>query len=334
MPVVSSTDSRVTITGADIAAEIADDTPIIDPATLVAPLDRRADRSGAHRRGARSGRQRRPLVRDPRARLARRRGRLGRARGPVRHLDPRQRAARGQRRGPGSSPSPTRRSPTRRSSRGAAARARAHPSAPRRSLANPLAGRAVRQRQRAKLLARHAHGHLLAVVVFARLPRGRPAVAVMVLLVLGLAGAEAYAAFAGRGASGHGARHRGGPDAGRRRLQQGPARDRRGERAARHLRFHLVPERRTKKIDVLDGLGATIFVYVWIGVLGSYALLLRRPHSFVDGHGLAYLFGAICSTVANDSGALHHRAASSAGGRSTRCSRPTRPSRAPSAAPS
>jgi hypothetical protein len=34
-PVVSSTDSRVTITGAEMAADAADETPIIDPTTLL-----------------------------------------------------------------------------------------------------------------------------------------------------------------------------------------------------------------------------------------------------------------------------------------------------------
>ena len=34
-PVVSATDSRVTITGAEIAAEVVDDAPVIDPATLL-----------------------------------------------------------------------------------------------------------------------------------------------------------------------------------------------------------------------------------------------------------------------------------------------------------
>ena len=32
-----------------------------------------------------------------------------------------------------------------------------------------------------------------------------------------------------------------------------------------------------QKIDVLDGLGATIFVYAWVGVLGSYAILMLSP---------------------------------------------------------
>ena len=59
-----------------------------------------------------------------------------------------------------------------------------------------------------------------------------------------------------------------------------------------------------KTVDVLDGLGATIMVYVWIGVLGSYGILMIAPSSFPDGHGLTYLFGAIVLTVANDSAAL------------------------------
>jgi phosphatidate cytidylyltransferase len=59
-----------------------------------------------------------------------------------------------------------------------------------------------------------------------------------------------------------------------------------------------------RRIDVLDGLGATIFVYVWIGVLGSYAILLVEPNAFAHHHGLAYLFGAIVLTIANDTGAL------------------------------
>ena len=57
-------------------------------------------------------------------------------------------------------------------------------------------------------------------------------------------------------------------------------------------------------IDVLDGIGATIFVYVWIGVFGSYALLLISPISFSDKHGNAYLIGAAILTVANDTSAL------------------------------
>ncbi len=57
-------------------------------------------------------------------------------------------------------------------------------------------------------------------------------------------------------------------------------------------------------IDVVDGVGATIFVYAWVGVLGSFALLMISPHTYPHQHGLAYVLGAVWLTVANDSGAL------------------------------
>jgi len=59
-----------------------------------------------------------------------------------------------------------------------------------------------------------------------------------------------------------------------------------------------------RMIDVVDGLGATIFVYAWVGVLGSFSLLLVSPHTLAHKHGLAYVLGAMWLTVANDSGAL------------------------------
>ncbi len=57
-------------------------------------------------------------------------------------------------------------------------------------------------------------------------------------------------------------------------------------------------------LDVLDGLGATIFVFAWVGVLGSYAAALITPRYSTDRHGMAILFGALVLTVANDTGAL------------------------------
>jgi len=57
-------------------------------------------------------------------------------------------------------------------------------------------------------------------------------------------------------------------------------------------------------IDVVDGVGATIFVVAWVGVLGSFALFMVSPHNVGHKHGLAYVMGAILLTVANDSGAL------------------------------
>ncbi len=59
-----------------------------------------------------------------------------------------------------------------------------------------------------------------------------------------------------------------------------------------------------RMIDDVDGVGATIFVYAWVGVLGSFALLMISPHNFPHKHGLAYVLGAVWLTVANDSGAL------------------------------
>ena len=55
---------------------------------------------------------------------------------------------------------------------------------------------------------------------------------------------------------------------------------------------------------MLDGLGATIFVYAWVGVLGSYAVVMLSPHTYVDRHGMAYLFGALALTICDDVGAL------------------------------
>jgi phosphatidate cytidylyltransferase len=59
-----------------------------------------------------------------------------------------------------------------------------------------------------------------------------------------------------------------------------------------------------KMIDIVDGLGATIFVYAWVGVLGSFAIYMVSPHNIGHKHGLAYVLGAVWLTVANDSGAL------------------------------
>ena len=59
-----------------------------------------------------------------------------------------------------------------------------------------------------------------------------------------------------------------------------------------------------KMIDVVDGLGATVFVFAWVGVLGSFGVEMVSPHNFAHQHGLAYLMGAVWLTVANDSGAL------------------------------
>lgn len=59
-----------------------------------------------------------------------------------------------------------------------------------------------------------------------------------------------------------------------------------------------------RHIDVVDGLGATMLVFVWIGVFGVFAVAFLAPGAFSGKHGLSYLLGVIMLTVANDSGAL------------------------------
>jgi phosphatidate cytidylyltransferase len=59
-----------------------------------------------------------------------------------------------------------------------------------------------------------------------------------------------------------------------------------------------------RKIDVLDGLGATIFVYAWVGVLGSYAIVMLAPHTYPNRNGMAFVFGALALTICNDAAAL------------------------------
>lgn len=49
---------------------------------------------------------------------------------------------------------------------------------------------------------------------------------------------------------------------------------------------------------------STLLVFVWIGVLGSYAALLLNPTLFPDRHGIAFLVGALITGVAYDVGAL------------------------------
>ena len=169
---------------------------------------------------------------------------------------------------------------------------------------NPLAGRAVRQSSPRSVTLATLTGLLLAAVVVGVFVAGPLPVALMVLVTLGWAAAEAYAGFRVVGA--HPATVLGIVGV----LTLGVATYNKGPNALGAVTvlmvvfgflWYLSAER---SIDVLDGLGATLFVYVWVGVIGSYALLLISPHSFVHRHGLAYLFGAVALTVANDSGAL------------------------------
>jgi len=56
--------------------------------------------------------------------------------------------------------------------------------------------------------------------------------------------------------------------------------------------------------DPVQGTGSTLFVFCWVGVLGSFAALLLNPNLFPDRHGIAFLLGAIITSVACDVGAL------------------------------
>ena len=147
-------------------------------------------------------------------------------------------------------------------------------------------------------------GVLLAMVVVAVFIAGPMPVAVLALAAIGLAAAEAYAGLRQVGA--HPATILGIVAV----LTLGVAVYNKGAGAIGAVTvltivfgflWYLFSEQR---VDVLDGIGATVFVYTWVGVLGSYALLLVAPHTFAHRHGLAYLFGAILLTVSNDTGAL------------------------------
>jgi len=55
---------------------------------------------------------------------------------------------------------------------------------------------------------------------------------------------------------------------------------------------------------MLDGFSLTIMGYVWIALMGNFAMLIISPVNFKNGHGLGILFGALVAAVANDTGAL------------------------------
>ncbi len=171
---------------------------------------------------------------------------------------------------------------------------------------NPLAGRAVRQRQASSsnVARATATGILLAIVVFGFFLAGAVPLSALILVVLGLASAEAYAGFRSVGA--HPASVLGIAAV----LTLGIGVYNKGLVAVSAVSVLVVMVgflwylASPGTVDVLDGLGATIFVYAWVGLFGSYALLMISPHTFAHHHGMAYLFGAIVLTVCNDTGAL------------------------------
>jgi phosphatidate cytidylyltransferase len=56
--------------------------------------------------------------------------------------------------------------------------------------------------------------------------------------------------------------------------------------------------------DPLLGSAATMLVFCWVAVLGSFAALLLNPTLFPHRHGIAFLLGGIVTGVACDVGAL------------------------------
>jgi phosphatidate cytidylyltransferase len=302
--VVSPTDSRVIITGAEIAAEAVDETPLIDPTTLLphwtdAPtgqvpivVAREAAESDdpwsaipapAWREGEVDWVAHEDqfdasiLAGDDREDTAR----------PWEFTLPDDVVAEEAVLEEAPRPEPHRIQRTRRS-----------------ITSNPLAGRAVRQSIDRSVSRATMTGVLLAAVVSLVFVAGALPVAVLVLAALGLASAEAYAGFRAVGA--HPASVLGIVAV----LTLSVAVYNKGLIAygavsVLLLLFGFIWYLKAETaVDVLDGIGATLFVYAWIGVLGSYALLMISPRSFSNGHGLTYLFGAVVLTVANDVGAL------------------------------
>ena len=145
-----------------------------------------------------------------------------------------------------------------------------------RASANPLAGRAVRQGSSSSVSSATATGVLLAILVFAFFLAGPLPLITGIVAVLTLGVAVYNKGLVVIGAV-------------------------TVLLVVLGFIWYMSAER---KIDVLDGLGATIFVYVWVGVLGSYGVLMIAPHTYLHRHGMAYLFGALVLTICNDAGAL------------------------------
>ncbi|MGB7103942.1 MAG: phosphatidate cytidylyltransferase [Acidimicrobiales bacterium] len=169
---------------------------------------------------------------------------------------------------------------------------------------NPLAGRAVRQSSSSTVSLATATGVLLAILVFAFFFAGPLPLTVLILVALGFASAEAYAGFRQVGA--HPATILGIVAV----VTLGIAVYNKGLVVVGAVSVLLVIfgfiwyMSAQRKIDVLDGIGATIFVYVWVGILGCYSIAILSPHTYPNRNGMAFLFGAVALTICNDVGAL------------------------------
>ena len=170
--------------------------------------------------------------------------------------------------------------------------------------ANPLEGRAVRQSPSRSVSVATLTGVVLAAAVLFIFSLGALATAVLVLVVLTLAAGEVFAGFRSVGA--HPATILGLVGI----VTLGVSVYEKGLGAvgvvtALMVMFSFVWYLNAEAmIDVVDGVGATLFAFAWVGVLGSFALYMISPHNIGHRHGLAYTVGAVLLTVANDSGAL------------------------------
>jgi len=59
-----------------------------------------------------------------------------------------------------------------------------------------------------------------------------------------------------------------------------------------------------EKGSAVEGITTTVLAFVWVGLLGSFAALMLAPSQYPHRHGVAFVFGAIVATVAEDVGAL------------------------------
>ena len=304
LPVARAHDPRVTITGAEIAKDLVDDVPVIDPATLL-----------PHWTDAPTGQVPIVLAResskddDPWSAIPAPAWREGEADWVAHEGQFDASFLAGEEKVDDTRPwefsvaedvlddAPATEAPRPAPQRVARTRHRAS--------ANPLAGRAVRQSSSAGGVARAtATGLMLAAIVFSFFLAGPVVLAVLVLMVIVYASAEAFAGFRAVGA--HPATILGLVAV----ATLGIAVYNKGLVVVGAVSVLLVVfgfvwyMKAERSIDVLDGLGATIFVFVWVGILGSYAIALISPDTFPDRHGMAYFFGAVALTICNDVGAL------------------------------
>ncbi len=56
--------------------------------------------------------------------------------------------------------------------------------------------------------------------------------------------------------------------------------------------------------EPVSGITSTVFVFVWVGVFGSFAALMLDPNLFPNRHGIAFILAAVIVTVADDVASL------------------------------